>query len=264
MTKIVCVGDNCVDYYVQEEKAYMGGNPVNVAVYLRELGAASSYIGAVGDDRFGQMLIGSLEERGVDISHTRVEIGSTAVTFVEINKGERILGEYNEGVMADFEIRAEDTEFILEHDLMISGLWGHTSQSLGALKGKIPIAFDFADRPFDAVGKTAMPNVDIAFYSNDKYDTENLKSQMLLINDKGPDLVVATRGIKGSMALFQNKFYEYGIEKCDVADTMGAGDSYIAGFLFAYMNNKGINDCMQSGAKFASDIISRSGAWGYR
>lgn len=57
-------------------------------------------------------------------------------------------------------------------------------------------------------------------------------------------------------------FYEYGIEKCRVVDTMGAGDSYIAGFLFDYMSNKDILDCMQSGAKSAARIISGRGAWG--
>ncbi len=262
MARVVCVGDNCIDYYVETKKAYPGGNPVNVAVYLRELGAETSYVGVVGNDEFGQLLINSLNGKNVDTSHLRAEDGNTAITYVEIKEGERILGEYNEGVMADFKINDKDMEFILKHELMVSGLWSHTANSLESLNGRIQIAFDFADRPFDHVGKIAMPNVDIAFYSNDKSDTESLKYEMQSIADRGPSLVVATRGIAGSLALHRNVFYEYGIEKCRVVDTMGAGDSYIAGFLFDYMSNKDILDCMQSGAKSAARIISGRGAWG--
>ena len=42
--KIVTVGDNCMDVYEQTGKAYPGGNPVNVAVYLRRLNHAVDYV----------------------------------------------------------------------------------------------------------------------------------------------------------------------------------------------------------------------------
>ena len=46
--KIACVGDNCVDYYDNTGEAFPGGNPVNVAVYVRRMGGQSAYLGAVG------------------------------------------------------------------------------------------------------------------------------------------------------------------------------------------------------------------------
>ena len=42
MLKIACVGDNCVDYYDDTLESFPGGNPVNVAVYVRRLGGASA------------------------------------------------------------------------------------------------------------------------------------------------------------------------------------------------------------------------------
>ena len=50
MIKIACVGDNCVDFYDNTNEAFPGGNPVNVAVYVRRLGGESAYLGAVGTD----------------------------------------------------------------------------------------------------------------------------------------------------------------------------------------------------------------------
>ena len=51
--KIACVGDNCVDYYDNTGEAFPGGNPVNVAVYVRRMGGQSAYLGAVGSDEYG-------------------------------------------------------------------------------------------------------------------------------------------------------------------------------------------------------------------
>lgn len=50
--------------------------------------------------------------------------------------------------------------------------------------------------------------------------------------------MVVTRGEKGSMAYDGEKFYYGGIVPCEVVDTMGAGDSFIAGFLYAICEGK--------------------------
>ena len=55
MIKIACVGDNCVDFYDNTNEAFPGGNPVNVAVYVRRLGGESAYLGAVGTDDHGRL-----------------------------------------------------------------------------------------------------------------------------------------------------------------------------------------------------------------
>ena len=41
--KIATVGDNCMDVYENIGKAYPGGNPVNVAVYIVRMGGEASY-----------------------------------------------------------------------------------------------------------------------------------------------------------------------------------------------------------------------------
>ena len=48
--RVAAIGDNCIDYYDSLNESYPGGNPVNVAVYIKRLGGESSYTGAVGTD----------------------------------------------------------------------------------------------------------------------------------------------------------------------------------------------------------------------
>ena len=46
-----------------------------------------------------------------------------------------------------------------------------------------------------------------------------------------------------------------------VVDTMGAGDSYIAGFLVSWLRKRPLAECMKAGAENAAVTIGYSGAW---
>ena len=98
--KICCVGDNCIDYYVDTKTPHFGGNPVNVAVYCRRLGIDSSYVGLMGNDDLGNQFKEVLENKGIDISHLYQKEGTTALTEVKMIDHERVLGDYDEGVFA--------------------------------------------------------------------------------------------------------------------------------------------------------------------
>ena len=112
--RLAAVGSNCIDYYKNLEggKAFAGGGPVNMAVYTVRLGGTAAYIGPVGNDDYGQTMLHAIAGKGVDISHLRVAEGKTAVSQVEIKNGERIFGDYDEGVLADYVLTEADMEYI--------------------------------------------------------------------------------------------------------------------------------------------------------
>ena len=110
--KIATVGDNCMDVYENIGKAYPGGNPVNVAVYFVRMGGEASYVGLVGTDAYGEMMVKAIGEKGVDVSHVRAVEGTTAITHVELINGDRIMGDYEEGVLADFKLTEEEVDFL--------------------------------------------------------------------------------------------------------------------------------------------------------
>lgn len=122
--KLATIGSNCIDYYslLNTHKAYPGGGPVNMAVYAKRLGQDSSYIGVIGDDKNGELLRSSIAKQGVDISHLHTLKGSTAVTQVTLKNGERIFGDYNEGVLAQYKLNDDDINFICEHDVVVCDL----------------------------------------------------------------------------------------------------------------------------------------------
>ena len=165
-------------------------------------------------------------------------------------------------IMADFKLDAEDIDFLSSYDMVVSGLWGMIENDLPVLKEKGAIvAFDFATRPDDPVSVKAIPYVDYGFFADDDKDEEELKKMLIDLHAKGPKVMVVTRGEKGSMAYDGEKFYYGGIVPCEVVDTMGAGDSFIAGFLYAICEGKGLQEAMADGAANSSVTIAYSGAW---
>lgn len=262
--KLAAVGSNCIDFYANLEggKAYPGGGPVNMAVYTVRLGGQASYIGPVGDDKFGSIMAKAIREKGVDVSHLHVKSGKTAVSQVELIDGERVFGDYDEGVLSDYVLSEDDINFILKHDMVVCDLWGKVEGQYKDLKEKgITTVFDCATRPEDEAAQIAMPYTDILFFSEEE-DSDFLRQQMIAYAQKGPKLVVAMLGTKGSLCYDHQDFHSYGIVECDkVVDTMGAGDSYIAGFLSAYQEGNDILTCMHKGAANATETLKYFGAW---
>lgn len=260
--RVAAAGDNCIDVYVEQGRSYPGGNAVNVAVYLRRLGVESSYVGAVGDDAHGDLLRRALQERGVDTSHLHVTPGSTALTQISVVDGNRVFGEHAEGVMADFRLTADDVDFLCGHDLVVSGIWGHTAQDLAALKARgATVAFDYSDQPQDPVVEATLGDVDYAFFGLETDDGDDLRDFMRRVGARGPAWVVVTLGERGSIAYDGEAFTVAAPVACEVVDTMGAGDSYIAGFLTGVLERRPLAECMARGAASSAVTITYPGAW---
>lgn len=260
--KVAAVGDNCMDVYDKLNRFSPGGNPVNVAVYLRRLGVESSYTGVVGSDEYGRMMIEAIRSRGVDASHVRVRPGSTAITHVDLVDGERVFGDYDEGVLAGFKLTPGDIDFLCSHDMIVSGLWGKIEGDLPAMKARgASIVFDFATKLDDPVVDKAIDLVDYAFFAYDDGDDSFIREYIARMQARGPRVAVATLGDKGSVAYDGEGYTTFGIVPCIVKDTMGAGDSYIAGFIKGVLEGKRLGECMRIGAENASVTLQYTGAW---
>ena len=263
--KLAAVGSNCIDYYgnLDGGKAFPGGGPVNMAVYTVRLGGEASYIGPVGSDVYGELMKRAIAGKGVDVSHLTVREGKTAVSQVELVDGERVFGDYDEGVLADYTLSKDDLDFICTHDAVVCDLWGKVGGQFRELKTRgILTAFDCATRPEDEAAQTAMPSTDVLFFSSDEGDSEALRAQMQGYAARGPRLVVAMLGKTGSLCFEGKHFHRFGIVPCDdLVDTMGAGDSYIAGFLFGLIEGLSIEDCMKKGAANAAETLGYWGSW---
>ena len=262
MKRVGTVGDNCVDVYEREGMSFPGGNPVNVAVYLRRMGVECSYTGTVGTDEHGRRLIGALAERGIGVSHVREVDGPTAVTMVEMADGNRVFGDYFEGVMENFSLAPDDIGFLCSHDIVVSGIWGHTEPYLKEIhESGTTVVFDSSDQPKDPMVDRTLPFVDYAFFGLESEDTPELRDFLREKRERGPRCVIATLGDRGSVAFDGKEYVRHDIVPCPVVDTMGAGDSFIAGFIKGLLEDLPIYDCMEQGAQQSAATIGYSGAW---
>ena len=77
--------------------------------------------------------------------------------------------------------------------------------------------------------------------------------------DKFVDFYVSEAGDVSSV--FQHKRFDViGVPKSDIVDTTGAGDSFVAGFFYAYIRKQAIDECIQYGIDTASKKIRAIGA----
>ena len=104
---------------------------------------------------------------------------------------------------------------------------------------------------------TTLEDISANVIDGRKFILDNLKK----IHETGPEVVIAMRGSNGSVAYNGKSFFTFGIIPCEIVDTLGAGDSYVAGFVTAWLQGQPIPECMRSGARNASRTIGYFGAW---
>jgi len=128
-------------------------------------------------------------------------------------------------------------------------------------------------RNFDAHGnvrpkcwmeRSVLELIDIYKSSEDEMKTvtgiADAKQAARKIQDYGAKIVIATRGLHGSMVLFESAFYN--VPACRpqvVLDPTGAGDAYIGAFLAEYTRKEEPLWCACVGSAAASFIVERVG-----
>lgn len=260
MAKFIAIGDNCVDYYQNINKGYAGGCSVNFAVYINQLGGGSEYLGAIGKDEYGQIIKNAIKAQGVGCSHLKELDGNTAVTQILLKGTERIFLEYNQGVLQNLVLNEDDLAFIKSFEYLHTSVYGNIEKHLTKLRKKIRIIYDFANKFDQPQFEAVIQDVNYAFLSYDKDDVFIRKVLKDFVK-KGCDLAVSTLGAEGSIAYDGKQYYRHYANQVDVVDTLGAGDSFIAGFMYAISLEKNIQECLQQGSKKAEDTIGRFGAF---
>ena len=267
--KTAMIGDNCIDVYVRingevVNRRYPTGNCVDTGVNLQKLGIPTAIISTTGSDADGKWMIEALTKEGLDISHLKVGNGATAITYMDMNGNDRVHGDYIEGVLENIVFDEEDIAFAASHDLVHTALWGKAEDTLPAIKaaGCKAISFDYADRLEHPLVESTLPYVDYGFYSYHKERDEFIENFLKDKVDRGMKIAVATFGEDGSLACDKNGFYEGQIIPArEVVNTVGAGDSFIAGFLYGILNGDDIPECLMTGAKVASSVVEVFEPW---
>jgi len=262
--RVIGVGDNTVDQYLHLRRMFPGGNAVNVPVLARRYGHQASYLGWLGDDDLGRLLLDALAAEGVDTSHCRVVAGANAYCQVSLVDGDRVFGQSSAGVSRQIALTDEDLAFIQQHDLVHTSVYSHIWDELPRLRQAAPrLSFDFSQGWKRERLVETLPYVTFAFLSSPDTSYEETVDLLRWVQAQGPSIVVVTQGRAGALAFDGQRIYQQGIVETTVVDTLGAGDAFIAQFLVEYGSGQWIDRSMALAAASAAETCGYYDAFGH-
>ena len=240
------------DCYLDEGVYFPGGNAVNVAVNCKKNGAEKvNYIGIFGDDERADYIKECLKEEGVEFVRSRSVHAHTAQPRVCLKDGDRVFAAGpRDSCQHLFAIRIvdEDMELIREFDICHTSCFSNLEYELPALAGLCQVSFDFSERREDEYLERTCPYLTFAFFSGSDLEEEECRELLKKVHGLGTRIVGITRGSKGAVFYDGDRIYRQGIKKVEAVDTMGAGDSFIAGFLTAYGDGKSMEEALDYAA----------------
>ena len=262
-TKVVSIGDNCVDHYLPPiDCRFIGGNALNVAVQLCKSGIRTAYVGNVGEDREGKLTLEKLHEQGVDISHVQVHPGRTSTTDVLLTPGgdRQFIHEFV-GPLKTLNLKPETLNFVCQHDLVHNSWMGGTEEYLLLFKqARLVASFDYGERYTQDYLDRTIAMVDVAFFSTTEEEGQRAREFAEEIGHRGPSLVVITMGRWGSLAYDGSHHFQPAFP-AQVVDTLGAGDTFIGVFLAHRMKKEPVVDSLRFAAQAAAHTCTHYGAW---
>jgi sugar/nucleoside kinase (ribokinase family) len=240
-----------VEQIVDSADLVMGSSAVIFACGTSRLGLRTVFIGKVGDDFFGEFMLDSMQKRGVDVSGVTMdrEIG-TGLSVILATGGDRAILT-NPGCIP--ELRYEDIDF----HLLTKCRHLHLSSFflLDKLRPDIPRLFRKAkemglsvsldtnydpaelwngelDKALDYVDILLPNEIEAKAISGEKTINKALDS----LSDR-VHLVAIKLGEDGTMSKSENQTeIRQNAASVDVVDTVGAGDSFDAGYVYGFLN----------------------------
>jgi fructokinase len=293
--RVLCLGEVLFDLLadqlgksleeVESWTPYPGGAPANVACSLVKLGIPAGFVGCVGEDQAGNELVDLLVKTGVDV--TGVQRHPTAPTrqvyVVRSLEGDRVFAGFGDNDTRDFadtKLQAGNLpESLFEiADILVLGTLElaypesakavHRALDL-AEKYDMKVVLDINWRPvFWENSDIAMETIRKIFDRVDFIKLAKEEAQWLFnTSDAGAikyrldsvEGVLVTDGENGCAYCLDENEGKLPAFNVTVADTTGAGDSFLAGFIHQLLTC-GVNSL--SNPEIAKQIVIFSSAVG--
>ena len=259
--------------------ATLGSSSAIVAHNANVLGLKVLFATLIGDDDLGHLALGRLRQAGVDTSCAVIDRSmTTGVTILLPHGSERHSLSYLGAISAltvdhlDIPKLAQARHFHLSSLYLQAGLHSGIVALLRNLKScGLSISLDTNDDPADTWGaplQDILPLVDF-FMPNESELCRmaggvDLDQAIRVFGEKVPTLVVK-RGRYGCRIKQGEQLLDVPALRVEPLDTIGAGDSFDAGFLCAYLSRKNIAACARAGNIAAAlSTLSSGGTEAFR
>ncbi|MGB3909098.1 MAG: carbohydrate kinase [Pseudolysinimonas sp.] len=253
--RVLVVGEALVDVVRRDnDVVHPGGSPLNVAVGLQRLGVATTLHSSFGADRHGAAIAAHLDASGVSVTPTTIGDHPTSVALATIGSDGAATYTFSiDWRPAPLDVAAGTIDALHVGSIGAALEPGATTveRLLAKLQPTTLISFDPNVRP-QLMGSpdAARPRIerivavadvvkasdeDLAWLYPDATIPQVMDAWLAL----GPALVVVTRGGDGAEALTASGAVHVPAPPTQVVDTIGAGDSFMAGLLAA-LSDRGL------------------------
>lgn len=299
---ILCAGEALIDMLPIPSPSggsgfepHVGGAIFNTAIALGRLGMPAGMLTGISTDSFGTLLSGALQANGVDTSHVVHADRPTTLAFVELHEGHASYMFYDENsagrMLSPDELPAVSDDVMALYFGGISlacepcadtyaGLLAQAGAGRAVMidpnirPGFIRDADRFRTRLGSMLGQADIVKVsdeDLAWLHPDPVP---LMDKVAAVLERGPALVIVTRGGEGATAYMADGG-EVSVPalRAAVVDTVGAGDTFNAGVLASLsgqglltkealrrLSGQAVRDALTFGARVAAVTVSRAGA----
>jgi sugar/nucleoside kinase (ribokinase family) len=251
----------------------LGSSSAIFAHNLALLGNKVSFSSSIGSDPFGEICLKRLGESGVDLSRVKKMAGkTTGLTVILPQRKQRFILTYP-GTMFDMTDRDLDLSYLLNaKHLHVSSYFLQKGMRAPLIEifrkakdAKLTTSLDTNDDPEDRWSSEIqlllkytdilMPNEREACKIA-QVDDVNRAAEVL--SQKVPVLVIK-RGSQGALARAGKETFTSFPPIVDVADLVGAGDSFDAGFIHQFIRGAKIPDCLKFGNIVGALSVTRAG-----
>ena len=260
--RILGAGDNVVDRYRDLGRLFPGGNALNVAVAAGRAGAQAAYLGTVGTDRAGDVVLGGLRAEGIDVSRVRIVEGPNAFADVTLVEGDRVFIGGDVGV-SRFRLDADDLAYARTVDLVHTGDCSMLEDQVAELAAATRVSFDFSVHRDPAYLGPILPHIEIACFSATELDDEAALGLLADAVARGPRLALATRGTAPALLHDGRRTWRQAVVPTTVVDTLGAGDAFIGRFLVGVVSGEDPTVTLEAAARTAAATCGHYGAFGH-
>ncbi len=280
--RVVTDGETAVKAFA----ASPGGSAANTIYALAKLGARTGYVGVVGNDGNGRLLLRSLNSAGADTSRTKTKAEAPTGTVLAITDGlghralyvspgvnnlldtkDIDLAYLNQASVVHLSPFASEKQFQLQKDIVRQ------------LASRVMLSFApgalYAARGLQAL-KSILSTTRILFANRAEIEIltgQDFQEGANTCLERGCQNVVVTLGkgkrvvgVKGLVtAYIKDKVNEYFVvpkrlRTESMVDTTGAGDAFAAGFLYGLLKKKNPHECGLLGDLVARFSLSCLGA----
>ena len=278
---VIGMGEALWDLLPEGKK--IGGAPANFAYHVSQFGLAGCVVSAVGDDALGHEIIENFTAKG--LTHYIATVSHpTGTVHVEVDR---------DGI-PQYDIKENVAWDNIPFNATLEQLARRTKAvCFGSLAQRNVASRDTINRFIDAIPSENNPlivfdvNLRQGFYDKEIISNSMIRCNVLKINDEeletlshmlgypdldfreqcsvlldkyGLDILILTCGVNGSYVFSPGNMSFLPTPKVEVADTVGAGDSFTAAFVANILKGKSIADAHAKAVHTSAYVCTQHGA----